>query len=509
MKKTCSIPPVVAMVALALVRATMALQTTPDLGGLATDDGDRTNYQIPVLTCHNDFDVTIEAGDWALIAVEGYELDSGNYGYSAAANPMCVSATPYATLHYDLQLNCTGGGNTLTIKDNVYKWNVRARAEWMVETQQDRIFPMECTYSITGEAQWDSVTKGVTQVISTKAPVEATRNVIISGSEINLVNANDADDSGTPGVWGKLDSVQVGQEVRFRIDTTLTGWHKETPYVGVTGCWFYDRDPTDTDAMKFDLVNQNGCNKPPKYYDPFTAAETPRVNGMLLNKKPKDTIPTGTEVSDPMIGPQGYLSGDVEKGIAYSDKLKMFKFPGTGQVWAKCTLRFCVEATDPRCITPNCVGKYYTGASYANGGDPTLYRRRRSAGNVTTEEVITVIAVTSAGTTTKIGVNGPGDMLTLESSSDGMDLECETKFYAVLAVTICLGLALLGILIVYLFKRASQRISPVDKARIIEDHYGRPTSVGSAVGGGMYGGGGMRMQMMGGNGGGGLPMISK
>jgi len=44
----------------------------------------------------------------------------------------------------------------------------------------------------------------------------------------------------------------------------------------------------------------------------------------------------------------------------------------------------------------------------------------------------------------------------------------------------------------------------VDKARIIEDHYGRPNSVG---GGGMYGGG-MRMNMMGNNGGG-LPMISK
>merc|ERR1711862_696131 len=123
-------------------------------------------------------------------------------------------------------------------------------------------------------------------------------------------------------------------------------------------------------------------------------------------------------------------------------------------------------------------------------------RRRRNAEEeeeeepeMRTEGVITVIAVTSPGSTTKIGVNGPGDMLTLESSATNeMTMECETKFYAVLAVTICLGLALLGILIVYLFKRAAGRISPVDKARFIEDHYGRPGSVGS-VSGGMYGGG--------------------
>jgi hypothetical protein len=94
-------------------------------------------------------------------------------------------------------------------------------------------------------------------------------------------------------------------------------------------------------------------------------------------------------------------------------------------------------------------------------------------------------------------------MLTLESEMMEGSTACETKFYSVLSVTVCLGLTPLGILIVYLFKRAAGRISPVDKARFIEDHYGRPNSVG----GGMYGGG-MRMNMMP-NSGGGLPMISK
>ena len=138
------------------------------------------------------------------------------------------------------------------------------------------------------------------------------------------------------------------------INTTNTGWHYETPFVGVTGCWFYDRDPSDTDAMEFDLVDQHGCNKPPSYYDPFTAAATPGVNGMYLNQKPVDGQPnplsTGSENLDPMTGGR-YLSGVREAGIAYSDKLKMFKFPGTQQVWAKCELRFCVEDDDPRCIT--------------------------------------------------------------------------------------------------------------------------------------------------------------
>ena len=47
--------------------------------------------------------------------------------------------------------------------NNTYTFTLRARAEWMVETQQDRLFPMECEYTLTGEANWESVTKGVTQ----------------------------------------------------------------------------------------------------------------------------------------------------------------------------------------------------------------------------------------------------------------------------------------------------------------------------------------------------------
>jgi len=492
--------------------ASVAYQTVPPLGTLETDNNDRTDYTTPVLTCHSNFNVSIEAGNWALIAIEGYELERGRYGVSGDGgnDSMCVSVKPYADLHFDIQDHCHGGSRTMKVFNNTYTWTLRARAEWMVETQQDRLYPMKCEYTLTGEAQWESVTKIVTQVFSTEAAVEATRSVIINGSVIHLVNANDDDDGSSDGRWEHLDAVTVGQQVRFAINTTNTGWHSETPYVGVTGCWFYDRNPDLSDAMQFTLVQENGCNRPPTYYDPFTAATTPGVNGMYLNHKPVDTkLIAGGEGTNPM-NAGGYLSGAVEEGIAYSDKLKMFKFPGTTQVWAKCTLRFCVEKWDPRCITPNCDGKFYTGGMYGNGAYQKDYRRRRrrsadeSDEPEITEDVITVIAVTSPGTTTKIGVNGPGDMLTLETGKTAMSAECETKFYAVLAVTICLALALLGILIVYLFKRAAGRISPVDKARIIEDHYGRPNSVG---GGGMYGGG-MRMNMMGNNGGG-LPMISK
>ena len=126
--------------------------------------------------------------------------------------------------------------------------------------------------------------------------------------------------------------------------------------MGVTGCWFFDRDPSDSDAMRFDLVDQYGCNKPPSYYDPFVAADTPGVNGMYLNHQPVDAWDSSTAgiTDDPLVTSNtipGYLSGTKEAGMAYSDKLKMFKFPGTQQVWAKCELRFCVEDDDPRCIT--------------------------------------------------------------------------------------------------------------------------------------------------------------
>jgi hypothetical protein len=511
-----------------LILASHAFQTTPDLGTLANHDGDHTYYTTPVLTCHSNFNVTIEAGNWSLIAIEGYELERGNYGFNDGNDSMCVSRTPYADIHFDIQDHCHGGRKTMKVFNNTYTWTLRARAEWMIETQQDRLFPMKCEYTLTGEAIWDSVTKVVTQVFSTEAAVEATRNVIINGSKIHLVDdaAVAAAGQGLPGdqMWPRLDSVTVGKEVRLLIDTKDTGWHLEMPYVGVMGCWFYDRDPAGVDganAMKFPLTDQHGCNKPPSYYDPFTAARTPGVNGMYMNEQPVDGWLTGASnqpANDPMQN-GGYLSGADELGYAYSDVFKMFKFPGAGMVWAKCELRFCVESDDPRCITPNCAGRYYT-STYANGGYGQEFRRRKRSArskrnadatpdpDTYTEDVITVIAVTSPGTTTKIGVNGPGDVLTLESGTTELSAECETKFYAVLAVTICLGLALLGILIVYLFKRAAGRISPVDKARFIEDHYGRPNSV---PGGGMYGGGGgggMRMNMMGG-GGGGLPMISK
>jgi hypothetical protein len=179
--------------------------------------------------------------------------------------------------------------------------------------------------------------------------IEATR-IVINGSTIHLVTANDDDDGLSDGIWQHLDSAQVGQHVRLLINTTNTGWHYEVPYVGVTGCWFYDQNPSNPDAMQFDLVDQYGCNKPPSYYDPFTAATTPMVNGMLLNKKPVDK-PQGSTSSNPVSTMDGYMSGAQEKGVAYSDKLKMFKFPGSGVVCSRCTLRFCKEWDDPRCIT--------------------------------------------------------------------------------------------------------------------------------------------------------------
>jgi hypothetical protein len=205
--------------------------------------------------------------------------------------------------------------------------------------------------------------KLLNRVFSTEAEIEATRNVIINGSTIHLVNANDADDGAAADtVWAHLDQAQVGQMVRILINTTNTGWHYEAPYVGVTGCWFYDQPPENPDAMQFNLVDQYGCNKPPSYYDPFTAADTPRVNGMLLNKQPVDSIDPSSAAADPTAQAgtpsAGYLSGPQEKGVAYSDKLKMFKFPGSGVVYSKCTLRFCVEWDDPRCITVSFIPRF-------------------------------------------------------------------------------------------------------------------------------------------------------
>jgi hypothetical protein len=47
--------------------------------------------------------------------------------------------------------------------NNTYTFTLRARDEWMVETQKDRLFPLKCEYEVTGEGAWDSVTKTMTQ----------------------------------------------------------------------------------------------------------------------------------------------------------------------------------------------------------------------------------------------------------------------------------------------------------------------------------------------------------
>ena len=56
----------------------------------------------------------------------------------------------------------------------------------------------------------------------------------------------------------------------------------------MSGCLFYDRDPTAENAVAFNLIDENGCNDSPNYYNPFAAATVPGVNGMYLNQKPSD-----------------------------------------------------------------------------------------------------------------------------------------------------------------------------------------------------------------------------
>ena len=79
------------------------------------------SFLAPKLTCHSNFNVTIEAGNWAMIAVDGYELISGYYGGNPAAGSECVSSEPYGDIHFDIQDNCHGGngevgnGNTMTV----------------------------------------------------------------------------------------------------------------------------------------------------------------------------------------------------------------------------------------------------------------------------------------------------------------------------------------------------------------------------------------------------------
>ena len=56
----------------------------------------------------------------------------------------------------------------------------------------------------------------------------------------------------------------------------------------MSGCSFFNKDPNEADAEEFKLIDENGCNDSPVYYDPFAAASKPGVNGMYLNQKPVD-----------------------------------------------------------------------------------------------------------------------------------------------------------------------------------------------------------------------------
>ena len=75
-------------------------------------------------------------------------------------------------------------------------------------------------------------------------------------------------------------------QVRFFIDSTKTLTHSDAPYIGVTGCKFYDRDPsTNNNLREFDLIGENGCNNPPSSYNPFKAAAA-TTDGMYFNENP-------------------------------------------------------------------------------------------------------------------------------------------------------------------------------------------------------------------------------
>ena len=74
-------------------------------------------------------------------------------------------------------------------------------------------------------------------------------------------------------------------QVRILINSTLTDRHAQAPYVGITGCWFYDNDPSVIGARRFDLIDENGCVDPPSSYNPFRAAGATST-GMYLNEKP-------------------------------------------------------------------------------------------------------------------------------------------------------------------------------------------------------------------------------
>ena len=148
-------------------------------------------------------------------------------------------------------------------------------------------------------------------------------------------------------------------QVRLRINTKNTGWHTKAPYVGVQGCWFFNHDPAvkaEGDSANVSLTNEHGCNEPPSYYDPFTAARIPGVNGMYMNKQPVDNWLISNEGGLPSKNADpksngSYLSGFNQSGMAYSDVFRMFKFPGKNLIWVECELRFCVDRNDPRCIT--------------------------------------------------------------------------------------------------------------------------------------------------------------
>ena len=76
-------------------------------------------------------------------------------------------------------------------------------------------------------------------------------------------------------------------QVRLLINSTVTEWHSQVPYVGVTDCSFYGSDPSrsDDDPITFGIIGENGCISPPSFYNPFEAAAA-TAKGMYLNEQP-------------------------------------------------------------------------------------------------------------------------------------------------------------------------------------------------------------------------------
>jgi len=342
----------------------------------------------PNVTCHKNFSVTIDPRAWEYVHVVGQ------------VDPACENDRNYGALTFSMKDQC-GVDIVDSTLQFTYEVLVYQPDTINYDKKHNRKYFKSCNYSITGDAYWNPESGTVQRNLKVEPELIGNREVLLNSSTAFLIDGD---------ALTELNSIKVGDLVRIKIvaDDVLNSENYKG--FGVTGCAIYGETEDHQSYYAFNLIDGNGCNTHPDYYNPFRP-----VNGSIV-----------------------YVS----EHVAQSDPFYAFKFPGSSSLYLKCSIVFCVLPDDPRCQTPS--------TSTCSSG--AKRRRRRSVEEVDSQTKIVIKQIYVFGEGEGI-ITAPPDVVPSVYQPSFKRLGCDEKTDKLVFVIIFLVI----LLAIFIFLNCKER----------------------------------------------------